>query len=164
MADREQDEVDGEVIVNPGTKPARIPGGQGGRGFLTPVRTSERARELVAKRWAGVSRAARLGISDAGGQLPGLDKRKPLKVVRYLAEQHTLNAADPSARNSVASLNAVMRLAYPEPQRNPDGSSSVTPSDAGAIAKLVAMLEAAEAADPEFARRVAELVAARDGS
>lgn len=156
--------MDDEVIVNKDaevTGKILVPGRNGGRIRAPFDRAS--SLEANARRWAGVSRAARLGIAAAGEQLPGVDSRAPLRVIEYLAEVHTLNAADPSARNSVASLNAVLRLAYPEPQRNDAGQADVTP-DAGDVAELVAVWRAAKAADPALADRARRLLDDSDGS
>ena len=75
-----------------------------------------------------------------------------------------MNMVDPSTRNSVQSLRAVMSIAFPESRGNESGNfRAVGDGERAAVAKLVALLEAAEAADPAFAARVAALVAEREG-
>lgn len=91
-----------------------IPGGRGGT--IRPIRDAARAAELARLRWDRVSAEARRGMVDAAKNLPGVASSSPA-VVRYLAEQHTLNAADPSAPGSVQSFREVMRIAYPAPER-----------------------------------------------
>jgi len=59
-------------------------------------------------------------------------------VVRYLVQQHTLNAADPSARGSAQSFKQVMDLAYPKPEREVAASSAVP--EGGATLQLSADL------------------------
>lgn len=124
----------------------RIAGKNGGT--LVPVRSSERGRELVRLRWDGVSAAARRGLAAAGKQIPDVVGNGPVRVVEYLVSQHTLNAADPSARGSAQSFKQVMDLAYPKPDREvsaapgiPAGGLSVTLS-ADLARELVAALRA----------------------
>jgi len=101
-------------------------------------------------RWDAVSAAARRGIVDAGKNMVGINGHSPVPVVQYLVEQHTMNAADPSAPGSVQSFKQIMDLAYPKPAREPgpavpDGGMSLSLS-------------------PELARAVlARLSSARDG-
>lgn len=132
----------GEMIAAPAAEPNEggdigqqsrnmRPGGRGGR-IVQPF-DSNTARAAAAKRWAAVSQAARLGIADAGAQIPDIDKRGSVPVVRYLVQQHTLNAADPSARGATQSFKQIMDLAYPKPEREvaasaaiPAGGASVT--------------------------------------
>ena len=147
--------MDGDTI----TLTSGIPGGRGGT--LIPIASPERARELAARRWANVSRAARLGLADAGEQLPDVSKRQPLAVIRYLVEQHAMHAADPSARGSQASFAAVVKLAYPAPEGRP--GDAVTAPAGDDVAEMVAMWRAAKASDPELAERAAALLRAADG-
>ena len=109
--------------------PGAIVGRRGGT--IVPIRSSERARELALKRWEMVSAAARRGIAKAGQQIDGLTSNYKLDgrvtapdVVGYLAEQHTLNAADPSAPGSVQSFREVMRIAYPAPSARADNDQA----------------------------------------
>lgn len=95
---------------------SRIPGGMGGW-INPPVRTSEEARALARKRWEGMSRAARAGLADAGEALPAVSKRSPLAVIRYLVEEHAKHASEPGARGAVSSFQQVVKMAYPEPER-----------------------------------------------
>lgn len=132
---------------------ASIPGG-GGNGQIIPIRDSERGRELARRRWDAVSKAARLGLGDAGEQLPDVSKRQPLAVVRYLVEQHAMNAADPSQRGSTQSFKQVMELAYPKPEKD---SAAATGTD-GDLAELVAAWRAAKQANPELGQRAAALL------
>lgn len=99
------------------------PGGRGGR-IVQPF-DSASAKEAARRRWDAVSQAARLGIADAGAKIPDIDKRGSVPVVRYLVQQHTLNAADPSARGATQSFKQVMDLAYPKPEREVGASAAV---------------------------------------
>ena len=101
------------------TQPSRIPGGNGG--WITPL-DSNRGRELARRRWDNMSQAARLGLADAGEALPAVSARSPLKVVRYLTKEHTLHASVPGARGAVSSFQQVMKMAYPEPEREQSAS------------------------------------------
>jgi hypothetical protein len=123
------------------------PGGRGGR-IVQPF-DSASARAAAAKRWAAVSQAARLGIADAGTQIPDIDKRGSVPVVRYLVQQHTLNAADPSARGATQSFKQIMDLAYPKPEREV-APSSVVPAGGASIAL-----------SPELARELLAAMRAR---
>ena len=127
---------------------------------IGPPFDRETAREAAARRWAGVSRAARLGLADAGEQLPGVSSRQPLRVIQYLVEQHALHAADPSARGSQQSFAQVVKLAYPAPDARP-GDAAPAPAS-GDVAEMVAMWRAAKDADPALAERAAALLAAAD--
>jgi hypothetical protein len=122
----------------------RIPGKNGGT--LRPVRDEAAARALVRKRWDGVSAAARRGLAKAGKQIPDISGQGPVRVVEYLVEQHTLNAADPSARGATQSFKQVMDLAYPKPEREvatgpatPPGGASLALSPELARELLAAM-------------------------
>lgn len=59
-----------------------------------------------------------MGIADAGERLPAVSKRDPLRVVRALVEAHTLHASEPGARGAVSSFQQVVKMAYPEPERD----------------------------------------------
>jgi hypothetical protein len=101
------------------------PGGRGGS-IVAPFDPVS-AREAARRRWENVSKAARLGLADAAAsidQLP-IDRRSSVGVVRFLVEQHTLNAADPSARGATQSFKQVMDLAYPKPEREVAAASAV---------------------------------------
>src|SRR3990167_1158699 len=72
MPDAEQSVVgqtSGKRLANFGQTSGMRRGGNGG--LIVPPFDRETAREAAARRWAGVSRAARLGLADAGEQLPG---------------------------------------------------------------------------------------------
>lgn len=123
-----------------------VPGRNGG--YLKPVRDRAAAQEMAALRWDAVSRVGRLGVADAGKQITGIDTHGSLPVIRYLVEQHTLNAADPSAPGSVQSFREIMRIAYPSPERTNSGNSSDIPPggaqlnlDAGALDRLIQALK-----------------------
>ena len=133
----------------------------GGRGGTLVDFDPERGREAARRRWANVSKAARLGLADAGDQLPNVKAHSPIKVIRYLVEKHAMHAADPSARGSQASFAAVVKLAYPQPDSRP-GDTAPAPAS-GDVAEMVAMWRAAKAADPALAERAAALLAAADG-
>lgn len=117
--DGEVGTVDGGVMSVPGIGQTSgnemVPGARGGR--IVKPWDSAAAAAAARRRWELASQAARRGMAKAGEQLPNIDRRGPLAVVEYLTEQHTLNAADPSARGAGASLREVMRLAYPAPER-----------------------------------------------
>ena len=134
--------------------------GRGGGGRLTPF-DSERGRAAAYKRREDMSRAARLGLADAGEQLPDVKAHSPIKVIRYLVEQHAMHAADPSARGSQASFAAVVKLAYPALDTRP-GDAATAPASSD-VAEMVAMWRAAKASDPALAARAAALLAAADG-
>lgn len=109
----------------------RIPGKNGGT--LRPVRSTEQAQALVRKRWDGVSAAARRGLAKAGKQIPDLVGDGPVRVVEYLVEQHTLNAADPSARGATQSFKQIMDLAYPKPEREVNTGPAVPAGGAAVV-------------------------------
>jgi len=142
------------------------PGGRGG--MIVPAWNSETAREATRISWEKrrerARRAALAGLHDASKNMLGVRGDTPEHVVRYAVEQHAMNMVDPSTRNSVQSLRAVMSIAFPESRGNESGNfRAVGDGERAAVAKLVALLEAAEAADPAFAARVAALVAEREG-
>lgn len=103
--------------------PAVVPGKYGGT--LTPIRSSERGRELARIRYekrtraalAGVGDAARL-ITDTGAALPdGQPITTAYDVIRFLVSQHALNAADPTAQGATQSLKVVDGMAFPAPEK-----------------------------------------------
>jgi hypothetical protein len=124
----------GAVTSTQGQVEASIPGG-GGFGRIVPIRDSARASELARRRWDKAAAAARRGMAKAGAQLPDVSRAAPLAVLEYLVEQHTLNAADPSARGSQSSLKQVVELAFPKPEREAAGPAL---PEGGAVLALTA--------------------------
>ena len=104
------------------TQRTRIAGKNGGT--LTPY-NAEQARQAARRRWELVSAAARRGLAKAGEQIPDIARQGPVAVVEYLVTQHTLNAADPSARGATQSFKQVMDLAYPRPDREVSAGPAV---------------------------------------
>lgn len=103
-------------------------------GLLRPVRSSEQGRALVRRRWEKRAHAARQGLRDAAKELTEkagltLPDGSPLEteydVIRALVNAHALQAADPSARSAVQSLNAVDRMAFPAPERGAEPLAGV---------------------------------------
>lgn len=92
-----------------------VPGVHGGT--LRPVKTSEAARELVMHRWRRKADAVRRGLARAGINVPGVEKPDAYAVVAAIAENHALNALDPSARGSAASARLVLEHGWPAPER-----------------------------------------------
>ena len=135
---------------------AMVPGGKGG--FIVPPWDSERARAAVRKRWEMASAAARRGLAKAGEQIPEINANSAPKVIEYLSEQHTLNAADPSSRNAVASFRQVMAVGYPKPERREvDSGSGRVGVDASDLADMLALFRAALAESPELRERLSVL-------
>ncbi len=119
-------------------------------GTLTPF-DSVRAAEARARRTELAGQRVRRAAIKAGGQLPGVNANSSLDTLEYVAEQHWLNAADPSAPGSVQSFREVMRIAYPSPER---GAAVSSVPAGGAQLNL----------SPELARELlAELRARRGG-
>lgn len=83
-------------------------------GTLTPIRDSERARELAMRSVEKRRKVALSAMAAAGRQLPDVAGAGPYAYLAYMLEQHALNATDPSARGSVASAKLVMGNAFPE--------------------------------------------------
>jgi len=145
----------------------RIVAGKNG-GTLIPF-TSESSKRALAHRWSGAAavvkaaqRAGRRGMVAAGAQIPEVKRpRSSLAVLEYLTEVHTLNAADPSARNSVASFNAVMGIAYPELRERTDNGALASGGMGEDMDELLAAWRAAKAANPALAERARRLLAAR---
>lgn len=84
-------------------------------GTLTPFDSSS-ASAAARRKWERFALATRRGMAKAGRQLPDVSKASSLAVAEYLAEVHTLNAADPSSPSSVASYKQVTNIAYPKPE------------------------------------------------
>ena len=53
------------------------------------------------------------------------EKADAYEVVEHLAEQHTLNAADPSARGSTSSLKTLLQHGWPRPERADEGKGQM---------------------------------------
>jgi hypothetical protein len=119
----EQGQAASVTITDGQSTGKRRPGANGGS-IVAPW-SSEDARAAARRRWDNMSKAARLGIADAGAQIPDIDKRSAPDVIRYLAQQHTLNAADPSARGATQSFKIVTDLAYPKPEREVNQANAV---------------------------------------
>lgn len=118
-------------------------------GALRPVRDSASASALASRRWAlereRARQAARAGMRKAGEQLPDIRGSSTAHVVEFLVEQHTLNAADPSAKGSAQSFKQIMELAYPKPEREvgaslPAGVAGQLNLDSGQVDKLLDLL------------------------
>ena len=77
---------------------------------------AEKARE----RREQAAKAIREGVASAGVQIPDVAKADAYEVVEHLAEQHTLNAADPSARGSTSSLKTLLQHGWPRPEHADD--------------------------------------------
>ena len=143
MSEVEQGPQGAGVVVT--SRPAQVSTSIVGRngGTITPIRDSARASELARRRWDKVGAAARRGMAKAGQQIPDISTRGSLAVVEYLVEQHTLNAADPSAKGSAASFQKVMDVAYPAPSKaaqvEQGNTVTVTLTD-GAMAGLAELL------------------------
>lgn len=140
-------DISGEVITQ--DQAEFIPGGRGGS--IRPIRDAVRAAELARIRWNNAGVRARAAAVKAGQRLPDINLRGPLDMLEYVAEQHWMNAADPSAPGSVQSFREVMRIAYPAPER-------------GLVASTVPAGGAQLNLSPELARELlAELRARRGG-
>lgn len=150
--DNDNDKAPGETL------PERIvmPNGS----YLIPIRNREDARALVKRRWEKAGAAARRGMAKAGQQIPEVDKRSSIAVLEHLAEVHTLNAADPSAPNSVQSLKQVLSLAYPKPEKVDEEDA---PKDStNDLRELLALWKKAKAENPELAERAQMLLDRKD--
>ena len=115
-------------------------------GKLTPF-DSASASAAARRRWEKVSAATRRGMANAGKQLADISRAGSVAVAEYLAEQHTLNAADPSARGSVLSYKQVMHYAFPEPARaaaEPAPGGAAFYLSAGAVDRIASLLIAAQ--------------------
>ena len=82
---------------------------------------AEKARERREK----AAKAIREGVASAGVQIPDVAKADEYEVVEHLAEQHTLNAADPSARGSTSSLKTLLQHGWPRPERADEGKGQM---------------------------------------
>jgi len=110
-----------------------IPGPRGGT--LYPVHTSEEGTRRINIRWNRTRAAARAGVTEAYTQIPDAPpahtkKGKQLAVIARMFEQHALNACDPSARGSSASLRAVMDYAF-KPERDHSARADTAAQAAG---------------------------------
>jgi len=110
-----------------------IPGPRGGT--LYPVRTSEEGTRRINIRWNRTRAAARAGVTATYDQIPDVPPAhtkagKQLAVIARMFEQHALNACDPSARGSSASLRAVMDYAY-KPERDHSARADTAAQAAG---------------------------------
>ena len=100
---------------------------------------AEKARERREK----AAEAIRKGVGKAGVQIPEVANAEAYEVVEYLAEQHTLNAADPSARGSTSSLKTLLQHGWPRPERADEGKGQMQGGARLDISKE-ALLELAE--------------------
>ncbi len=82
---------------------------------------AEKARE----RREQAAKAIREGVASAGVQIQGVAMADEYEVVEHLAEQHTLNAADPSARGSTSSLKTLLQHGWPRPERADEGKGQM---------------------------------------
>lgn len=125
--------------------PAVVAGRNGGR--LTPIRSQADAQRMARKRWDKRSRVAREALVAAGVQFPELPaKFDAYDVARVLYTQHAQHAYDPSARGSVSSLEAVVNVAFPKPERDIAVISAPVAGDAGELRELLDAFRAWKAA------------------
>ena len=112
--------------------PARIPGRNGGT--LTPIRSSERGRAMVQRRWEKKAEAVRQGMRDAAGLLTDkagltLPGGAPIvteyDVIRVLSTSQALNAADPSSPGGNQSYQRLLDNGFPKPERDPAAAAAV---------------------------------------
>lgn len=114
-------------------------------GTITPF-TSASASAAAKRRWELRNARVRRGVGNAKtqiDQIAHLPGNAPLDVIEYLAEQHTLNAADPSAHGSQASYKLVMDYGWPRPDASQDtgnGASITINMSAGAMVELARAL------------------------
>lgn len=105
---------------------------------LVPIRDTDTARRIAALRWEKHAAARRAGVGDAAGDIPGLAAGDKYAMVRHIAYNHALNAADPSARGSAASARLTFEAFEP---RRTDGGGQVaglTDAETDAMRELVA--------------------------
>ena len=81
--------------------------------------------EKARRRRAAAAVALRKGIGIAGVQMPDVASDNLYDVLTHLAEQHTLNAADPSARGSTSSLKTLLQHGWPRPERADEGKGQM---------------------------------------
>ena len=82
---------------------------------------AEKARARREK----AAEAIRMGVGKAGVQIPEVANAQAYEVVDHLAEQHSLNAADPSARGSTSSFKTLLHHGWPRPERADEGNGQM---------------------------------------
>src|SRR5262245_25404974 len=113
-----------------------IPGGRGG--FLKPIRSSERARELAILKHEKKQAAIRAGIAAAAAQLPGV--QGTYGMLRAISENHAAHAYDPSQPGAQRSLEILLRHGWSEPAR--DAEANTVTADPNQLAALALLTEA----------------------
>lgn len=129
-----------------------IPGGRGGS--ITPITTTERARELARARWEAKAKAIRAGVGDAAPQLPDVKGRGAYTVLRAVSEAHAMHAYAAGETGAAASFKLLLEHGWPKPDKPDATSTEVPPNDD--MAQLVALWRQAKADNPDLARRAEE--------
>jgi len=109
-------------ITQTDTRSHTVAGRNGGT--LAPIRSSERAYELIAARERKRRRITAEAMVRAGKQMPALADRGDTitywDTYGYAMEQHGMNMADPSAPGSAQSLKHIDGVLFPRPERRQD--------------------------------------------
>jgi len=136
------------------------PGGYGAGKVGRPW-DSETAKLARKRRFEKASKAIRDGVEAAAKQLPDINKNTAYEVIKHAAEQHALNATDPSATGSASSLKLLLDKGWPEPKREEEWPAPA--GDEGAQRLLLAAFKQALANSPELRERLERLASDQDG-
>jgi len=132
------------------------PGGKNGKnGLIGRPFDSETGRLANKRRHEKASKAIRDGVKAAAKQLPDVRRDNAYAVIKHAAEQHALNASDPSAAGSASSLKLLLDKGWPEPRREDEGP--VRAGDEEAQRLLLAAFRQALENSPELRERLERL-------